>query len=106
MRSAEMIHRASSRSNYAQGASISSLVRTNVYAISFNPMAERKAEGEAKYTKAQARQREAENSFENIARKWWVWWSIGKSPRHTNTVMRRLKADVFSRRLATSSLTR
>jgi integrase len=60
-----------------------------------DPMAERKAEGEAKQKEARARQREAENSFENIARKWWEWWSIGKSPRHTDTVMRRLEADVF-----------
>jgi len=42
-----------------------------------DPMAERKAEGEAKQREAQARQREAENSFENVARKWWEWWSIG-----------------------------
>ncbi len=64
-------------------------------ASGIDPMAERKAEGEAKQREAQARQREAENSFENIARKWWEWWSIGKSPRHTDTVMRRLEADVF-----------
>lgn len=64
-------------------------------ASGIDPMAERKAEGEAKQKEAHARQREAENSFENIARKWWEWWSIGKSPRHTDTVMRRLEADVF-----------
>ena len=60
-----------------------------------DPMAERKAEGEAKQREAEARQREAENSFENVARKWWEWWSIGKSPRHADTVMRRLEADIF-----------
>jgi len=44
-----------------------------------DPMAERKAEGEAKQKESEARQREAENSFENVARE---WWKIGKSPRH------------------------
>jgi hypothetical protein len=48
-------------------------------------MAERKAEGEAKQKEAEARQREAENSFENVAREWWKWWKIGKSPRHADT---------------------
>jgi integrase len=60
-----------------------------------DPMAERKAEGEAKQREAEERQREAENSFENIACRWWKWWSVGKSPRHADTVMRRLEADVF-----------
>ena len=60
-----------------------------------DPMAERKAEGEAKQREAEARQREAETSFENVARRWWDWWSIGKSPRHADTVRRRLEADVF-----------
>lgn len=60
-----------------------------------DPMAERKAEAEAKQKETEARQREAENSFEKIGRKWWVWWSVGKSPRHVDTVMRRLEADVF-----------
>ena len=49
-----------------------------------DPMAERKAEGEAKQKEAEARQREAENSFENVARAWWDWWKIGKSPRHAD----------------------
>jgi len=39
--------------------------------------------------------REAESSFEKIGRKWWARWSVGKSPRHADTVMRRLEADVF-----------
>ena len=60
-----------------------------------DPMAERKAEGEAKQKEAEARQREAENSFENVAREWWKWWKIGKSPRHADTTMRRMEADVF-----------
>jgi hypothetical protein len=58
-------------------------------------MAERKAEAEAKQKALKAREREAEMSFEKIASGWWEWWSIGKSPRHTDTVMRRLKADIF-----------
>jgi integrase len=64
-------------------------------AAGIDPMAERKAETDAKQRQAAARQREAENSFENVARKWWNWWSIGKSPRHADTVRRRLEADVF-----------
>jgi hypothetical protein len=60
-----------------------------------NPMAERKAEAEAKQKEAKALQREADSSFEKIARKWWGWWSIGKSPRHAETLMNRLEADVF-----------
>lgn len=60
-----------------------------------DPMAERRAESDARKNEAKARQREAENSFEDVARKWWEWWAIGKSPRHADTVMRRLQADVF-----------
>ncbi len=57
-------------------------------AAGIDPMAERKAEIEAK-------QREASNSFEKIARKWWEWWAHNKSLRHADTVLRRLEADVF-----------
>jgi integrase len=60
-----------------------------------DPMAERKAEAEAKQEEGRRRQREDESSFETIAHQWWDWWSIGKSSRHAATVMRRLKADVF-----------
>jgi integrase len=60
-----------------------------------DPMAERKAEGEAKQKESEARQREEENSFESVARDWWKWWLIGKSPRHADTTMRRMEADVF-----------
>ena len=31
----------------------------------------------------------------SVAREWWKWWLIGKSPRHADTTMRRLEADVF-----------
>jgi integrase len=67
-----------------------------------DPMAERKAEVEAKQKETEARQRdreaqlrEAENSFANVACKWWEWWAVGKSPRHTDYVLQRLKGDVF-----------
>ena len=60
-----------------------------------DPMAERKAVGAAKQKESEARQREADNSFENVAREWWNWWLIGKSPRHADTTMRRMEADVF-----------
>jgi integrase len=60
-----------------------------------DPMAERKAEADSKQKEAEALQRESESSFEKVAVDWWAWWSIGKSPRHADTVMRRLRADVF-----------
>ncbi|MBN9617675.1 MAG: integrase [Acidobacteriales bacterium 59-55] len=60
-----------------------------------DPMAERRSESEAKQKETDDRLRQAENSFEKIGRKWWAWWSVGKSPRHVDTVMRRLEADVF-----------
>jgi integrase len=71
------------------------LIARKTLAARIDPMAERKAEGEAKQREAEARQREAASSFENIARIWWEWWAIGKSPRHADTVMRRLEADIF-----------
>ena len=64
-------------------------------AAGIDPMAERKAEAEAKQKGAEAREREAESSFESTARKWCEWWSVGKSPRHADYVLRRLEADVF-----------
>ncbi len=66
-----------------------------ILAAGIDPMAERKAEAESKQKEVETRQRETESSFEKIACKWWGLWSVGKSPRHANTVMRRLKADVF-----------
>jgi integrase len=71
------------------------LAARRTLARGIDPMAERKAEAEAKQQEAKAVLREAENSFEKVARKWWAWWSIGKSPRHAATVMARLVADVF-----------
>jgi len=65
------------------------------FAAGTDPMVKRKAAAEAEQEKRRTEQREAENSFEMIARQWWEWWSAGKSPRHAITVMRRLEADVF-----------
>jgi integrase len=62
-------------------------------AAGIDPMGERRKKADDKRKEAKARQQE--NSFEAIARKWWEWWSIGKSPRHADTVMRRLEADIF-----------
>ena len=64
-------------------------------ASGIDPMAERKAEAETRRREAKARQHESENSFEAIARKWWEWWAVGKSPRHADYVLRRLEADTF-----------
>ncbi len=64
-------------------------------ASGIDPMAERKAEVVAKQQVAAEAQREADNSFEQVARKWWEWWAVGKSPRHTAMVMRRIEADIF-----------
>ena len=64
-------------------------------AAGIDPVAERKAETETRQRETKARQREAQHSFENMARKWWNWWSTGKSPRHADYVLRRLEADVF-----------
>jgi integrase len=60
-----------------------------------DPMAERKAEAEAKQNEEREQQRQTENSFESVARSWWKWWLVGKSLRHAETVMLRLEADVF-----------
>ena len=73
--------------NLEQARELHFVVRKTL-AAGIDPMAERKAEAEAK-------QCEAENSFEKIARKWWEWWAHNKSPRHADTVLRRLEADVF-----------
>jgi hypothetical protein len=64
-------------------------------AAGVDPMAERKAEAETKQKEIEARQRESETSFDTVPRKWWAWWSIGKSPRHAETLMNRLEADVL-----------
>ena len=53
-----------------------------------DPMAQRKAEKDA------VRMAE-EYSFQSIAEEWHQHWSVGKSARHADVVIRRLRADVF-----------
>jgi integrase len=60
-----------------------------------DPMAERKTELEAKQREIEERHREAKNSFEKGARKWWEWWSAGQIPRHADYALRHMEADVF-----------
>ncbi len=71
------------------------LVARRTLIAGIDPMAERKSEADDKERETKARQSEAEKSFEKVARRWWDWWAIGKSPRHADTVMRRLETDVF-----------
>ncbi len=66
-----------------------------VLALGIDPMAERRAESGTKQREDETRQRNIENSFESVARKWWERWSVGKSPLHAASVMRRLETDVF-----------
>ena len=79
----------------SQGSTRSSLCSRKKLAAGIDPMAERKAEAESQAAGSRSTEREAENSFEKVARNWWDWWAAGKSPRHTEYVMRRLEADVF-----------
>lgn len=39
----------------------------------------------------------ADDSFEAVARQWWVHWKGPRSQRHADYVLRRLEADVFPR---------
>jgi integrase len=71
------------------------LTGRKLLASGVDPMAQRKAKAEAKRQQSLASQREVEDSFERVARKWWKWWSEGKAPRHVDTVLRRLEKDVF-----------
>jgi integrase len=66
-----------------------------ILASGVDPMVERKSKAEACREEANAKAREADSSFEKVARNWWNWWSPGKSPRHADYVLRRLEADVF-----------
>lgn len=60
-----------------------------------DPMAERRADAEAKKKEIQDVLRHSDKSFEKLATDWWEWWAIGKSPRHAETVWRRLVADIL-----------
>jgi integrase len=57
-------------------------------ATGVDPMADRKA------TK-RAQQASNENSFQNVAAKWLDHWRDGKSPRHVDSVRRRMAADIL-----------
>jgi integrase len=59
-----------------------------VLASGVDPMEQRKAEKVASKVAN-------EHSFQSVALLWWEHWSVGKSPRHTDTVLRRLRGDVF-----------
>lgn len=48
------------------------LAARKTLALGVDPMAERKAQADAKQEEAKALSREAENSFEKVARKWWA----------------------------------
>lgn len=71
------------------------LAGRKMLATGIDPMAERKAQAEVKQQETQVRQRESEDNFERVARRWWEWWAAGKSPRHADYVLRRLETDVF-----------
>lgn len=60
-----------------------------------DPMEDRKAEAENRRREIEEQERQAANSFQNVAKKWWEWWSVGKSPRHADYVLQRLNADTF-----------
>ncbi len=59
-----------------------------VLAAGSDPMAVRKADKVATRVAA-------ENSFESVARLWWVHWKPARSEQHAGQVMRRFEADVF-----------
>jgi hypothetical protein len=64
-------------------------------AACIDPIVERKAKAATRQREAEERGRETENSFEKVARRWRDRWAAGKSPRHTDPVLRRMEADVF-----------
>lgn len=53
-----------------------------------DPVAQRKADRKASLTAA-------ENSFETVARKWWVHWKPARTEQHAGQVMRRFETNVF-----------
>jgi integrase len=61
-----------------------------VRAAGIDPMAERKA-------KKAAEKACSENSFASISALWMIHWSQGKSPRHVDSVRRRMAADILPR---------
>ena len=59
-----------------------------VLSAGIDPMAQRKAD-------KHARQLAADNSFATVAALWWASWKTARSDNHVESVMRRLRADVF-----------
>lgn len=55
------------------------LAARKVLSAGLDSMAERKAEPEDKQNKIEARERESEERFEKVARRWRKWWAAGKS---------------------------
>jgi len=53
-----------------------------------DPMAQRKAEKTAKRIAV-------ENSFQSVTKQWLEHWQEGKSPRHVDSVRRRMEADIL-----------
>jgi Arm DNA-binding domain len=51
-----------------------------------DPMAKRRAKVEATREAIVVAQQVVENSFEKVAKQWWVKWSVGRAPRHVDTV--------------------
>jgi hypothetical protein len=59
-------------------------------AVEVDPMALRKSEKTAQLISS-------ENSFESVAAPWIEHWANGKSPRHVDSVRRRMSADILPR---------
>jgi integrase len=59
-------------------------------AISIDPMAQRKAEKTVQLSSSA-------NSFQSVAARWLEHWGEGKSPRHVDSVRRRMAADILPR---------
>ena len=57
-------------------------------ATGIDPMAQRKAEKTAEKAAV-------ENSFQSITAQWLEHWQEGKSPRHVDSVRRRMAADIL-----------
>ncbi len=55
---------------------------------SIDPMDRRKAD-------KLSRQQAVDNTFSEVAKRWWAHWSPSRSPRHAEYVIRRLESDVF-----------
>jgi integrase len=57
-------------------------------ATGVDPMDQRKAD-------KLSRQQATDNTFQEVAKRWWAHWSPSRSARHAEYVIRRLESDVF-----------